>query len=242
MFWETITNVVSSALYMALGIFIFIFWKPELGYRVIASLSFAGMWTLALKNILKMPRPPEILWKVKAKGYGFPSGHASTSTAFFGSLAVNSRSKFILVIAIILIALISYSRIVLRVHYPLDVIGGICLGLIAIGLSTIELNKLKVISVINAIIMVLLGLIVGIHRYEHYALAGLILGLSLMPKDVNKIERMFIKCKIVAYALVGIISAIALVISKRYFLLSMPSFFLVGVAIAYLPYIMARRC
>ena len=242
MFWETITSLASSAVYMTLGVLIFIFWSPQLGYRVIASLSLAGMWTLALKNLLKMPRPPEVLWKVKARGYGFPSGHASTVTAFFGSLAVNSRSKALALIALILISLVSYSRIALRVHYPLDVIGGICLGIIAVLISTLDMKKLKLVSVANALLLIPLGLYLGINRYEHYALAGLILGLSLMPKDVERIRTMFVKCKIISFIIVGLISVVALFLSKKFFLLSAPSFFVAGLSIAYVPYSLSRKC
>ncbi len=242
MFWETVTNLASSALYMALGIFVFIFWSPEIGYRAIASLSLAGMWTLALKDLLKIPRPPEVLWKVEARGYGFPSGHASTSTAFFGSLAVNSRNKVLMVIAALLISLISYSRIALRVHYPLDVIGGIGLGILAILISTLEMKTLKMISAVNAVTLVPLGFYLGVSRYEYYALAGLILGLSLMPRDVYKIKNMSMKCKITSFIIVGIISAIAMLLSKSFFFFSIPSFFVVGLSIAYVPYSLLRRC
>ena len=58
--------------------------------------------------------------------YGFFSAHASNSFSlaiFFGLLFIN-RIRYIIMITIVFASLISYSRIYLGVHYPIDVFFG----------------------------------------------------------------------------------------------------------------------
>ena len=63
--------------------------------------------------------------------YGFFSAHASNSFSlaiFFGLLFIN-RIRYIIMITIIYASLISYSRIYLGVHYPIDIIFGSFFGI-----------------------------------------------------------------------------------------------------------------
>ena len=58
--------------------------------------------------------------------YGFFSAHASNSFSlaiFFGLLFIN-RIRYIIMITVVYASLISYSRIYLGVHYPIDIIFG----------------------------------------------------------------------------------------------------------------------
>jgi len=62
--------------------------------------------------------------------YGFFSAHASNSFSlaiFFGLLFIN-RIRYIIFITIVYASLISYSRIYLGVHYPIDIIVGSTFG------------------------------------------------------------------------------------------------------------------
>jgi len=68
--------------------------------------------------------------------YGFFSAHASNSfsLAIFFGLLFKNRIRYIIIITMIYALLISYSRIYLGVHFPIDIIVGssfgICLGII----------------------------------------------------------------------------------------------------------------
>ncbi len=80
--------------------------------------------------------------------YSFPSGHATTAMAFYGLLfysiirdAKNYRSKFKwLMIAILFISLLGFSRLYLCVHYLSDVFAGYSLGLLwlLLAISIVE--------------------------------------------------------------------------------------------------------
>ena len=61
-------------------------------------------------------------------GYSFPSGHAASSFAAAG--IIYKELKGYGVYALVLAAVIAFSRIYLFAHYPIDVFMGIILGLI----------------------------------------------------------------------------------------------------------------
>ena len=76
----------------------------------------------------------------ESAAFGFPSGHATAAAAFFGavlylagSLPPGSR-RALRALAVTCIVLVGLARIILRAHWPSNVLGGITLGL---GLATI---------------------------------------------------------------------------------------------------------
>jgi undecaprenyl-diphosphatase len=80
------------------------------------------------KYLIGRPRPFDA-------SFGFPSGHATAAAAFFGaviylagSLPPRARGpvRFLAGLAILLVGL---SRVMLRAHWPSDVLGGVALGL-----------------------------------------------------------------------------------------------------------------
>jgi undecaprenyl-diphosphatase len=80
------------------------------------------------KLLIGRPRPD-------AASLGFPSGHAAAAATFFGAVAYLAGSfpgracQLARLGAFILIALVGVARVVLRAHWPSDVVGGIALGL-----------------------------------------------------------------------------------------------------------------
>ena len=76
--------------------------------------------------------------------YGFFSAHASNSFSlaiFFGLLFMN-RIRYIILITLVYASFISYSRIYLGVHFPIDIIFGSLFGLF-IGFSIYKFVYLK---------------------------------------------------------------------------------------------------
>ena len=76
----------------------------------------------------------------ESAAFGFPSGHATAAAAFFGAVLYLAGSlppasrRAVRALAIACIVLVGLARIILRAHWPSDVLGGIALGL---GLATI---------------------------------------------------------------------------------------------------------
>ena len=68
----------------------------------------------------------------EATGYSFPSGHTQSAVGTFGSIACWAKRNWVRVVCIVLLLLVSFSRMYLGVHTPLDV--GVSFG-IAVVLS-----------------------------------------------------------------------------------------------------------
>ncbi|MBI5681866.1 MAG: phosphatase PAP2 family protein [Deltaproteobacteria bacterium] len=86
-----------------------------------------------MKHIFHRPRPCTVLTDIRllvgcGASYSFPSNHAANIFAVMTYLSYHYRrlSPIFLIIAF----LVAYSRIYVGVHYPMDVLGGIFLGLI----------------------------------------------------------------------------------------------------------------
>ncbi len=102
--------------------------------------------TTALKYYFELPRPdvatiePGFLptWVAStygsvatASGYGFPSGHAVAATVAYGLFALSidrGTRRLRVAVAGLVVAAVSLTRLVLGVHYPLDVVAGIAIG------------------------------------------------------------------------------------------------------------------
>jgi membrane-associated phospholipid phosphatase len=89
------------------------------------------------KGLLEHPRPFDLDPEVRvyrAWGYGFPSGHSQTAVILWGAIASYVRKRWAWAVAVLLMALIGFSRVYLGVHFPTDVLGGWALGAVLLAL------------------------------------------------------------------------------------------------------------
>lgn len=140
-FWNVITFFGNKGwFWIALAALLIII--PRTRYMGIpAAISFiitAGINSVIIKNLIGRIRPFEYSSQIiPAVGQlpdssSFPSGH--TAISFAVALILLRADKRIGIPAVIFAALIAFSRIALRVHYPSDVIAGF---LLAFAVSTI---------------------------------------------------------------------------------------------------------
>ncbi|UWG48922.1 Membrane-associated phospholipid phosphatase [Halanaeroarchaeum sp. HSR-CO] len=106
------------------------------GATVLATTFFALALTLFLKYGFAMPRPPADVMLIPEDGMGFPSGHATGATATYAALAVylkrwSRTNRYGL--AGVLVVVVALSRVFLGVHYFVDVVAGIVVGLLALA-------------------------------------------------------------------------------------------------------------
>ncbi len=87
-----------------------------------------------LKNIVARTRPYEViegleLLVARAKDYSFPSGHSAASFASATAVFRNVPKKYG-AWALVLAALIAFSRLYIGIHYPTDVLAGTLDGIL----------------------------------------------------------------------------------------------------------------
>lgn len=104
------------------------------GIRLLLLISISGAICEIIKILVHSPRPYWVSFEVQAlshyPSFGFPSGHAQNAVIFFGYIAAWMRKKWVTGLCIITILLIGLARVYQAVHYPLDIIGGMVIGLL----------------------------------------------------------------------------------------------------------------
>jgi len=105
-------------------------------------------WALAhvAKAIADRPRPYEamadtVLRQQHAHGTSFPSSHTAITLAVAIAL-VPFLARPVAVAGIAYAALTGWSRVYLGVHYPLDILGGAGIGMVAAGVILLGLGML----------------------------------------------------------------------------------------------------
>ena len=95
-------------------------------------------WTL--KHVIGRARPEDI-------SVGFPSGHSTAAAAFYGAVIFLTDSlsprlcRATRVLAIVMILLVGLARVLLRAHWPSDVLGGIALGLVLASIASLIASR-----------------------------------------------------------------------------------------------------
>lgn len=123
-------------------------------YSVILLLASA-IGGIVLNAVLKLgfnrPRPTMFAPLVHAVGSSFPSGHAMNAAIVYTTVAYLAAGLhqrrwarwLVMTAAFIVIALISFSRVYLGVHYPSDVIAGIIVGLAWAAFCMVTLEAIQ---------------------------------------------------------------------------------------------------
>jgi undecaprenyl-diphosphatase len=137
------------AAYLVLAVAALLFWRSRhhlSALLLVATLVGARAMIGLLKTFYERPRPGLFGDEVRALGLtfpypesaSFPSGHAITAVAVFGTLAylvarlepTRRVRRLTLAGALSLIVLIGFSRVYFAVHYPSDVVAGFLAGIL----------------------------------------------------------------------------------------------------------------
>lgn len=96
----------------------------------------AGICTSVLKHVVRRERPSVVPQLVEVSGFSYPSGHSLAATSFYLLLMflawrhyTSWRSRVVLLACTaVLIGAVCFSRLYLGVHYPSDLLSGMCFG------------------------------------------------------------------------------------------------------------------
>jgi hypothetical protein len=97
--------------------------------------SWLNFW---VKEWFHRPRPYQVSEQVHNVvpeiGYGVPSNHTQSAAILGGIVALKVKRHWVTVLAALYILLMGLSRMILGVHFPQDVVGGLAIGLVLLGL------------------------------------------------------------------------------------------------------------
>jgi membrane-associated phospholipid phosphatase len=167
-------------------------WTPKIGQgltrdrtaMLVALLAVGVALVVSLKDLFGLPRPPGAVTAAHAdllpvalrgiyvsmatgQGYGFPSGHATLSLLVWGGFAwalrVGTRRGRAAVAGAV-IALIGLSRLVLGVHYLVDILVGFAIAGTALALALGVLETPQRVFGLAAVVAVAGLVIAGVSR------------------------------------------------------------------------------
>ncbi len=170
-FWDalflTLTRLGDMSFFVLVFPYLYWNWNSKAALRLMTIFLVSAVVTYFLKDFFAFPRPDPSL----VKTYGlpvspmesFPSGHAVGATVFWGYLAWYVKKPRIIFIGAAMVALVSFSRIYLGVHFPGDILGGTALGA-ALLLIYIKLEKTLTPGVWNIIWIIFAVLVAVFYR------------------------------------------------------------------------------
>ncbi|UII55950.1 phosphatase PAP2 family protein [Cytobacillus spongiae] len=133
-FFKNMTHLGGARFTIGLQLLLYLFGPAEMKpFVILASLSLvvSHIIVMCIKKIVKRIRPYMALPQAKVHGYlfndhSFPSGH---STAIFSIMIPYSMyDPYVASILLPVACLVAFSRVVLGVHYPTDILVGSLIG------------------------------------------------------------------------------------------------------------------
>ena len=141
-FFESITLMGYPTFLILFVSFGYFYWSSNRFSRVAILLFISALINSFLKDFFQDPRPPQELMLDPQIGvsYGWPSGHTQIAVTLWGFLAYELKDKLFTIFAVLLIALIAFSRMYLGVHDLGDIFSGLLIGLLILGIWHIGLK------------------------------------------------------------------------------------------------------
>lgn len=159
-----LTNLGSETFYVLVITFIYWCVNKHLGVRLFVTIMATSFSNSFLKDLFHTQRPfshedIKPIYVDSAPGYSFPSGHTQNSTTFWYYLMTKIKSKAVYLIGWTIIVLVAFSRLYLRVHWPIDVLGGFFFGIIIAVLSHHIIKRVEKLK-FNYTLAIILSIII----------------------------------------------------------------------------------
>lgn len=150
---QNITRIADTWVMVAFGVILVVamlYTKRRFSaLLVFLTMVFGLVLKEGLKFFIARMRPGNSL--IEAAGYSFPSGHAAFAVIFFGLLLYLFKNEFksgflrgiFLLVNLLLILAIGFSRLYLQVHWMSDVLAGYALGLLCLSVFVVLVKFLQ---------------------------------------------------------------------------------------------------
>ncbi len=230
LFFTGITYLGAEKAYLLVFIVVYLCINRRLGFRLFLVFVVSAYLMAVCKELWAVPRPylqhPGLLHPLAlstAEGYSMPSGHALLPTVVWGYIAVQLCSGCWRLIPIAIIVLVSFSRLYLQLHWPADVLGGLAMGAVLLGLylkvmGWIDTGRLKLSSAQCAAVVVVTGglmYILGVNLQNGVSAAGALLGGGLGYLALRQLDNYKEEASIGGH-LLKVIATVALLLAGRY--------------------------
>jgi membrane-associated phospholipid phosphatase len=137
-FWVNLTLLGDGAVALAV-VLPCIRRSPQCFWAALIAAVLATVYVQGMKQVINVPRPPA--WFAPSEFFqtgpvyhavSFPSGHAAAIFAISGIWIMSQNRHYLLRAALLALAvLVSLSRVMVGVHWPLDLLGGMLGGWLA---------------------------------------------------------------------------------------------------------------
>ena len=192
-------------LFLSFGYF---YWSPEKFSRIAMLLFVSGLVNGFLKDYFQDPRPTmEFMLDPRiGQSYGWPSGHAQIAVTLWGLIAIEFKKNWLTAFCVLMIGLVSFSRMYLGVHDIGDVFAGLLIGIIILAIWYIALiykfndllsNKLWMVTILLSQIIYYLSYPTHINHEPSAWFLGVMFGWYIFASkiEINKPE--FVKIPVV---------------------------------------------
>jgi membrane-associated phospholipid phosphatase len=169
-FWSNLTMLGDGAVALAL-ILPCIKRSPQVFWAALIAAIIATVYVQVIKHVISVPRPLAVFEAAAFYQTGpphragsFPSGHAAAAFALAGIWIMALTRRYWLRTALLVLAvLVSLSRVMVGVHWPLDLLGGMLGGWFAAwcGLALATRHGWKTSSVAGLVAGIILLVVAG---------------------------------------------------------------------------------
>lgn len=141
MLWVALT-IFADGLVSIIILFPWIKRKPQLIWAVLLAAILFTLFGQGIKRIVDVPRPPHVLpsdaFHLIGPDWGhhaFPSGHAAMIFMLAGAFVFAVSRTWLKWLLIVFASLIALSRVVVGVHWPLDILAGAAIGWVGVWIG-----------------------------------------------------------------------------------------------------------
>lgn len=133
---STVTHLGEETFFMVISLIFFWCVDKYRGYFLLFTGFCGTVCAQFLKILCRIPRPwvldPDFTIvesaRAEATGYSFPSGHTQCAVNVYGGISRSSKRRWVQILGIVLVVLVSFSRMYLGVHTPKDVLVSLAIG------------------------------------------------------------------------------------------------------------------